>query len=421
MNSFMRQTSLAVIAGLAVLSGASAQGPANVGRPLPGINPFFQVSPGLTIAQQAFNTALLARANATVPQFPFNPFATGAIPTGVAPGVNPGIFATPFGASMAASPYGAGAGSAYGNDPYSSYSPYGESAIGGYLRGAADLVSSTGKFQINLQQANLLREQVQREKIDNRRRVFDQWLYEREKGPTWEQERQRYLKEVTNRSKNDPPSTEIWSASALNFILADIQKKLANDKNVQGPQIAVDEEVLRHINLTSGKGDGNAGLLRTEGRLNWPLTLKGEEFQKDRVSIDGLAQDVFTQAVNGRVDAVTLKDLMDGVGKMRNQLVASINELPPSQYMEAKRFLSNFDAALRVLRQPDAGDYFTQKYAAKGKNVAELVKYLTEKGLRFAPAVDGDEAAYIALHRALVAYDAGANAQLAAEKETPGQ
>jgi hypothetical protein len=37
------------------------------------------------------------------------------------------------------------------------------------------------------------------------------------------------------------------------------------------------------------------------------------------------------------------------------------------------------------------------------------------KGLKFAPAVDGDEAAYIALHQALVNSDAGASAQLAAE------
>jgi hypothetical protein len=35
-----------------------------------------------------------------------------------------------------------------------------------------------------------------------------------------------------------------------------------------------------------------------------------------------------------------------------------------------------------------------------------LVNYLREKGLRFAPAVSGEEAAYRSLLQAMVAYDA---------------
>ena len=44
----------------------------------------------------------------------------------------------------------------------------------------------------------------------------------------------------------------------------------------------------------------------------------------------------------------------------------------------------------------------------------DLLDYMTKNGLQFAPAVAGEEAAYVALHRALAAYSAGAN--LAAEK-----
>jgi hypothetical protein len=330
---------------------------------------------------------------------------------------NSGMAAATRQAAFTGGAFGGAAGSSagYAADPYTPYGGYYESPTAGYLRGTADVVNSTGRFLINLQQSNLLREQVQQEKVRTRRAVFDQWLYEREKGPTWEQERQRYLREVTSRSLNDPTSTEIWSATALNFVLADIQKKLGNQKGVQAPQIGVDEDVLRHINLTSGKGDGNAGLLKNEGRLSWPLTLRGDEYKKDRELLNNLTPEVINQAINGRVDAGTLNEIMAAANRMHDQLVSSIKDLPPSQYMEAKRFLGNLDAAIKVLRQPDAGDYFTQKYAAKGKNVAELVDYMTKKGLKFAPAVDGDEAAYSALHRALVNFDAGASAQLAAE------
>jgi hypothetical protein len=51
-------------------------------------------------------------------------------------------------------------------------------------------------------------------------------------------------------------------------------------------------------------------------------------------------------------------------------------------------------------------NYSNQKLAANGKTAAELVKYVSDKGLRFAPSTPGDEAAYRALHLALAIYDA---------------
>src|SRR5262249_55203222 len=97
------------------------------------------------------------------------------------------------------------------------------------------------------------------------------------------------------------------------------------------------------------------------------------------------------------------------------QLNDSIRDLTPNQYGEARRFLSDFEDALALLRQPNASDFFGQK-APKGKTVADLVQQLLGKGVRFAPATAGDESAYIAIHRALAVYASNATAQVATEK-----
>ena len=70
----------------------------------------------------------------------------------------------------------------------------------------------------------------------------------------------------------------------------------------------------------------------------------------------------------------------------------------------------------KVLEKPDAGHYLTGKYAAKGKSVQAVVKYMTQQGLLFAPAIAGDEAAYTALHRALATYDVATSSLVASEK-----
>jgi hypothetical protein len=61
------------------------------------------------------------------------------------------------------------------------------------------------------------------------------------------------------------------------------------------------------------------------------------------------------------------------------------------------------------LEKPHAGNYFTGKFSARGKTVGELIQNMSRQGLRFAPAVAGDEGAYENLHRYLVVYDVAAH------------
>jgi hypothetical protein len=83
-------------------------------------------------------------------------------------------------------------------------------------------------------------------------------------------------------------------------------------------------------------------------------------------------------------------------------------------WTEARVFLQRFDDALVALGQPDAADYLNGRYELKAQTVLGLVQQMTDDGLRFAPAVPGDEAAYAALREALAACDRAAVKQVAA-------
>jgi hypothetical protein len=50
--------------------------------------------------------------------------------------------------------------------------------------------------------------------------------------------------------------------------------------------------------------------------------------------------------------------------------------------------------------------YFDNSWSSRGKTVTELVKFMSDNGLVFAPAAPGDEHAYRALYIALAAFDA---------------
>ena len=390
-------------------------------------NPYFQVRPGLT-PQQYNNMALYGRAvqqqylnNAAfgyASGWGMNPYAGYAAP----PAGSASMYTSPYGgaASMTSSPY---EGSVYGpygpGSYYNPYQPYNIDPYGGYMRGGADVIAAQGRFLVNIQQANLIREQVRAERMANRRRAFEEYLYERERTPTLEQERERRLIAERDRARSDPPVTEIWSGKALNDVMGELRALRAKGLLVasRAPNIPLDEDLLKHINVT-GKDGGNIGLLKNEGRLTWPVALGGDDLKAERERLAEMAQDAIGQAkFKNTVDAGTLKQMQNDLERMHKQLSRNVGDLPTAQYIEARRFLNNFDDAVRVLGTANSGNYVTRKWSAKGKNIVEVVDGLMGAGLQFAPAVAGDEAAYVSLHRALAAYATAMQSQVATEPQ----
>ncbi|MBV9124648.1 MAG: hypothetical protein JO112_14925, partial [Planctomycetes bacterium] len=295
------------------------------------------------------------------------------------------------------------AGWGYGNynpllaSPYYSYTdPY-----SGYLHGTAGVIHAQGQFMINLQEANLLKQQVFQARLENRRRALEEYLWERQNTPTLEDQREWLQQLALRRSLNNPPVNEVLSASALNPLLDDLIKHSRTGEN--GPAIPLGEDVLRGINVSGGRG-GNAGLLKNEGRLFWPLALRGPDFQAQRQKLDGLTPEAVSRTRLGDLDSALLADMSKTVEQMRQQLRADLPNLAPSEYIESKRYLAELDDAIKVLGRPDARTFLDQGWIAQGKTVGQLIEYMKEHGLEFAPAVPGDEAAYVALHRALVEY-----------------
>ncbi len=282
-------------------------------------------------------------------------------------------------------------------NPYPNYN----GVYGGFLSGAADVINSQGQFMVSQQQAYQMREQVRQAKIDTRRKNLDEYLYERAVMPTTEDERERARLENLRRSRNDPPITEIWSGKALNDLLLGIQQQFA--RNIQGPKVPLDPYVLERINVTGSQTGGSLGLIR-DGRLTWPLAFRANEFNGARQQLDQLASKAYRQAQSGAVDGDTIQGMTAAVDSLAKQLKRNIDEISANDYIKAKRFLNDLTDAITVLQDPNASKYLTQKWTARGNTVGDLTRDMTSQGLKFAPAVTGDEAAYVALHRDLVQY-----------------
>jgi hypothetical protein len=340
-------------------------------------------------------------------------YSPGSYPNPPVPSYNPAAGT----ATLSTNSVGVGWGNVTpGYDPYYS-DPYlpNYSPAGGYLRGKADLVASYGNFMMSSQRARLVQEEANRSQIDTRRRIWEEAQWEHMHTVFTEDYRESLIRNELRRARLEPPLNEIWSGRTLNVLLE--AAAASHAKKIAGPPVTIADDVLKHINLTTG-ANGNIGLFKSE--LQWPLPLQGPDYAKMVKNLNQWIPEAVGQAkLNNKVETGIYNDILQNVQQMHETLLKNVGEMPPSDYIESKRFLNMLSDAVKALKDPNAQNFLTGKYAAKGKTVAELVDNLTRvQGLQFAPASPGDEAAYRVLYRAFQAYDAGIN-QLATAVPTP--
>jgi len=370
---------------------AAAMGRVGTPAPLVGANPIGSGLFPLNGGQSSFTSV----PNTTPP---YNPNTALKYST-VYPGYDP------WGGTY--SPGGGYGGGGYGGYPYGGYNPYMPyvDPFSGFMRGTADIISAAGSYAVRVQESRMIGQQVAQARVDTRRKIYDQWLYERATMPTNQDERERYQRYELRRALTDPQPTEILSAIPINRIYKDLRDKVA--AGAKGQAVVIDEGTLQKINVTA-PGAGNIGVLNPlvdGGTMNWPALLRSDLYQDEVKIINTRCAEAVKQVIHkGEVDSSRLAEITAAINTLKKKLDDNVTELTPAQWIEAKRFLSHLEAAQRALNNPNITAYLTDKFSAKGKTVPELVKYMSQKGLEFAPAVTGDEAGYMALYNYLLAY-----------------
>jgi hypothetical protein len=284
----------------------------------------------------------------------------------------------------------------------------------GYLNGAAAMTTANAEYQRTIQQAKLLREEAVRSRMDTRKRMIEQAEYERSRLPDAEKLRQEELAGELERARVSPPVSEINSAKSLNVLLSNLIA--LQDQNMRGAaNVPLSPETLASIRLTAGAGRGDVGLLLNGGSLQWPQPLEGEVFQKSRDGLNRRIKEAISVVrLEGQPDRGTIKALRTDLKELNARLDARADQLSPGEFIEAKRYLKRVGDTVTALQDPSVCHYFNGNWKVRGKDVSELVQFMAERGLWFAPAVSGDEPAYLTLYRALAAYDAGMPPRMAA-------
>jgi hypothetical protein len=280
---------------------------------------------------------------------------------------------------------------------------YGNSAAG-FLNGSASVMSAAGQYEMSHQQANLTREQVKSAHIDNKRKMFDELRYEQENTPPLSANQEKDRVEQVRQMLANPQLNDIWSGYALNVILTDIQI-LQSRFGLQGAMVPLEEDVIKNLSLTTGTTAGSFGLLKDGGKLKWPPELQDERFQKDCEAIDKLLPQMVASAQQGGVDGRQIRQMEGLVSALAEKVAAAVDAMTPSDNIRAMKYVQELTASTKLLRDPNVAKSLGGAWQAQGNTVAELVTFMTGKGLKFAAASPGEQPYYTSLQRSMATYD----------------
>lgn len=288
-----------------------------------------------------------------------------------------------------------------GTDPYKGVITTSPSPYWGYTYSPyGDAVRAEGDFLIKKQEAALLREQVRQKKLETRRLELEHWEWERDFRLHALNREQKSLREAqVEYNRNFPPLTQILAAGSLNSLLDELVKRPELPAAGSTP---LDADGLAHVHVTVD-GRGNIGLLKDD-KISWPQILLRSDFADDRERMAQLLARAKEQVLVSQSKPEVLHDLRAVVKVCDTRLGEEIRNGTSDagwntrHYIEGLRFLKQVGDAIFLLEKPDAAFYLKP---LEGKTVAELVAYMKKEGVRFAPATEGCERYYVALHRAL--------------------
>ena len=105
--------------------------------------------------------------------------------------------------------------------------------------------------------------------------------------------------------------------------------------------------------------------------------------------LEKFSGEAIANATTNKANNDTLIKISKLVDDYRSILIRRINEIPTTDYMEAKRYLNDFDDAVLALQNNEWPNYmeyqkFIEKGNGAGRTVQDLAKFLTESGYYFA-------------------------------------
>jgi len=200
---------------------------------------------------------------------------------------------------------------------------------------------------------------------------------------------------------NDP--AEVATGEPLNTILAAVIPAQAKGRKAESAYLP--PGLLAEVRFAGTPNGDAVNLLRHGAKLTFPAAFDAAPLADLRPVLERQFAAAAAPVLAGKApNSAAVAHLDATVRKAGELLNKRLKDLDFEQATAARRFVNQLTATVDALKTPGAAGLIDPKWATEGTSLADLVRYMAKYKIKFGPAKKGDEEAYPALHRGLVAY-----------------
>ena len=301
-------------------------------------------------------------------------------------------------------------------------------AVSARIHAEADLLRAYGEASVDLAAAREIRAQAARREIANsveyvqaywdRRSIHEAERLRRYVGPLERKQIQGSRTWARLKDHPDLNGPAIASGDALNFLLdrlagsalaSHFQTSLTTAA-VSAGRLALPAATIHSLRMRQELPGGQQLVFRADEGIStggawWPFLLRDEAFAQDRQAFEKARTAAIEQASQGMVGLAELRRLLEAYDALESRFAARFPRdvrLKSTElfrhYLTTRRFLQSLGA--EIVRLQTAGTIAgVEDLKFTGNTLLALVTHMSRRGLDFAPALPGEEAAYHAVFR----------------------
>jgi hypothetical protein len=283
---------------------------------------------------------------------------------------------------------------------YPSYPTY----YGGYITGGSVPNLAIDNAQANFEKAQREMVLLRNTPVSTKNQIYDQWAYEK----LGVQGLVGLVKpgdqpEALQKALAATDETAIANGESLNHIMVAVVA--LEGKGAKGASAFLAPNLLSDVRFSGSPTAEAMNVILSSSKLEPPVAFETEPLRPHAAAIERDFAGLIAPVLLGKpVDPAKMIKFETTLKQAQDAATPLTRTLPFEDAIALRKFLNQFDAAVKVLRDPNAAGFVNPKWATEGTNVADLVKHMTKYKLLFGKAEPGSEEAYLALHRGLSAY-----------------
>jgi hypothetical protein len=194
------------------------------------------------------------------------------------------------------------------------------------------------------------------------------------------------LSEIQKRLRENPTESDLMTGDALNALLQDLTAPKISPSTLMHTRIPLSVQLVQRVPLQYPTLGGTISLRALTVTEGWPLALRGDEFALERKGYLREVDHVLEQITQGKLMPEAVKSLKQAIDWLQTKVDATIPQSDLKSYLQAKNFIKELSECARMLQSQVVEKVIARLERYPGTTVAELLEFMVENNLQFAPA-----------------------------------